>query len=129
MVFTASEVDSSLGWWGFITIWTSPLERLSDLSVRPADEGQEVRKGDVLGEVSGAAASILVAERLSLNFMQRMSGIATATKEMATKVRSEDTLHNAAFARRAWREQKRRMSRNRLAFFDAGCPSSHLGDA
>ena len=32
--------------------------------------------------MKGEARSILVAERIALNFMQRMSGIATATREM-----------------------------------------------
>lgn len=47
-------------------------------------DGARVKKGDVAFEVSGPARSILTAERLVLNCMQRMSGIATAT---ATLVR------------------------------------------
>lgn len=40
-------------------------------------DGQEVRKGDIGLTVSGKAASILTTERLVLNCLQRMSGIAT----------------------------------------------------
>ncbi|HUL62331.1 MAG TPA: carboxylating nicotinate-nucleotide diphosphorylase [Methanocella sp.] len=43
------------------------------------DDGQPVRKGEVIMELSGAADDILRAERLALNFLGRMSGIATLT--------------------------------------------------
>jgi nicotinate-nucleotide pyrophosphorylase (carboxylating) len=42
-------------------------------------DGQKVKYGDVVLTVSGNAHSILLAERLVLNCMQRMSGIATKT--------------------------------------------------
>ena len=42
-------------------------------------DGDQVRRGEEFGRVEGSARSILVAERVALNFMQRMSGIATAT--------------------------------------------------
>jgi nicotinate-nucleotide pyrophosphorylase (carboxylating) len=46
------------------------------------EDGQEVRKGDILMTVEGASGVILTAERTALNFMQRMSGIATQTHKM-----------------------------------------------
>ncbi|KAE8648128.1 nicotinate-nucleotide pyrophosphorylase [carboxylating], chloroplastic [Cucumis sativus] len=46
-------------------------------------DGDYIHKGLQFGKVSGQAQSILVAERVALNFMQRMSGIATLTKAMA----------------------------------------------
>ena len=42
-------------------------------------DGDEFAAGDVLASVSGSARSILTAERIALNFTQRMSGIATLT--------------------------------------------------
>jgi nicotinate-nucleotide pyrophosphorylase (carboxylating) len=42
-------------------------------------DGAIVKKGDIAFVVSGSARSILMAERLVLNLMQRMSGIATTT--------------------------------------------------
>jgi nicotinate-nucleotide pyrophosphorylase (carboxylating) len=45
-------------------------------------DGDEVKKGEVAFEVSGSSLSILRAERLALNFMQRMSGIATHTHRL-----------------------------------------------
>ncbi|KNA13074.1 hypothetical protein SOVF_120100 [Spinacia oleracea] len=46
-------------------------------------DGDHVHKGLRLGKVYGRAHSIVVGERVVLNFMQRMSGIATLTKAMA----------------------------------------------
>lgn len=46
-------------------------------------DGDNVSKGMKFGKVHGRAHSIVVAERVVLNFMQRMSGIATLTKAMA----------------------------------------------
>jgi nicotinate-nucleotide pyrophosphorylase (carboxylating) len=47
------------------------------------EDGSHVKKGDIAFHVSGSSRSILSAERLVLNFMQRMSGIATKTNELA----------------------------------------------
>ena len=44
-------------------------------------DGSPIKVGDIIFEVSGKSISILSAERLALNFMQRMSGIATTTKK------------------------------------------------
>jgi nicotinate-nucleotide pyrophosphorylase (carboxylating) len=55
---------------------------LTDASVtvdRHVGDGDRFAPGDVLASVSGAARSILTAERVALNFTQRMSGIATLT--------------------------------------------------
>lgn len=46
------------------------------------DDGESVQPGQTLGVASGRARSILVAERVALNFMQRMSGVATMTRAM-----------------------------------------------
>lgn len=44
------------------------------------EEGAVARPGDVVARVSGYGPGILVAERTALNFLQRMSGIATLTR-------------------------------------------------
>lgn len=59
-------------------------------------DGDEFASGDVLASVSGAARSILTAERVALNFTQRMSGIATLTAQYVravsgTRARIADT--------------------------------------
>jgi nicotinate-nucleotide pyrophosphorylase (carboxylating) len=55
------------------------------------NDGAEVKYGDIAFEVEGSAHSILVAERLVLNCMQRMSGIATTTNEVADILRGTNT--------------------------------------
>lgn len=46
------------------------------------NDGTFVKRGDVVFYVSGSAISILSSERTVLNFMQRMSGIATSTNRL-----------------------------------------------
>ena len=53
------------------------FEELGAKTVRAAEDGSEVRKGTVVLEVVGPARSVLAGERLALNFIMRMSGIAT----------------------------------------------------
>lgn len=43
-------------------------------------DGQAFRKGDILGEVTGPYTILLQGERLGLNFLQQLSGIATLTR-------------------------------------------------
>ncbi|MBI4306426.1 MAG: carboxylating nicotinate-nucleotide diphosphorylase [Chloroflexi bacterium] len=50
-------------------------------------DGDVVEPGSVLGTVEGKVASILTAERTALNFLQRMSGIATLTGKYVAAVR------------------------------------------
>ena len=45
-------------------------------------DGDEVNKSDLIGTIDAKASAILKAERTALNFLQRMSGIATYTKKM-----------------------------------------------
>ena len=52
-----------------------------------AKDGDKIKKGDVIATVEGNARSILTGERLGLNLMQHMSGIATRTSEAVEKVK------------------------------------------
>jgi nicotinate-nucleotide pyrophosphorylase (carboxylating) len=51
------------------------------------EEGARVLPGRVLAEVSGPARSILSGERVALNFIQRLSGIATLTSQFVEKIK------------------------------------------
>jgi nicotinate-nucleotide pyrophosphorylase (carboxylating) len=53
-------------------------------------EGAAVARGDVLARVEGPLAPILSAERVALNFLQRLSGIATATRALVDAVAGLD---------------------------------------
>ena len=54
-------------------------------------DGDRVKPGDIVLEVRGNVHSILAAERLVLNFMQRLSGIATLTSKMVAKLKGLNT--------------------------------------
>jgi len=49
-------------------------------------DGEEVRVGDIAFEITGNAVNLLSIERLMLNIMQRMSGIATKTNRLQQKI-------------------------------------------
>jgi nicotinate-nucleotide pyrophosphorylase (carboxylating) len=55
------------------------------------EDGTSVVPGDIAFYISGPQQSILKSERLVLNIMQRMSGIATATHEYAEKIKGLNT--------------------------------------
>ena len=50
------------------------------------EEGAAVHKGETIGSVKGLAVDILRAERVALNFLQRMSGIASTTAQYVRRV-------------------------------------------
>jgi nicotinate-nucleotide pyrophosphorylase (carboxylating) len=54
-------------------------------------DGEAIVQGDVVIRVNGPARSILSAERLALNFLQRMSGVATMTRRAAEALRGTPT--------------------------------------
>jgi nicotinate-nucleotide pyrophosphorylase (carboxylating) len=71
-----------------------------EMDVRIHD-GCYIKKGDQVFFVTGKARSLLTAERTALNFLQRMSGIATFTRKMAdelegTRARLLDTRKTTA---------------------------------
>ncbi len=49
-------------------------------------EGTIVEPGEILGHLRGMAGSILTAERVALNFLQRMSGVATLTRKFVEAI-------------------------------------------
>lgn len=49
-------------------------------------DGAHVTGGTKFGTVQGSARALLTAERIALNFLQRMSGIATATAAMVAQL-------------------------------------------
>ena len=58
-----------------------------EVTVTPAcADGAVVKAGSVVAEVAGLARSLISGERVALNFLQRMSGIATLTREFVSRV-------------------------------------------
>ncbi|MCK5433857.1 MAG: carboxylating nicotinate-nucleotide diphosphorylase [Dehalococcoidales bacterium] len=50
-------------------------------------DGAKVKPGDIVADISGKVVSILKAERTALNFLQRLSGIASQTAQYIAKTR------------------------------------------
>jgi nicotinate-nucleotide pyrophosphorylase (carboxylating) len=71
--YVLSQIDENL-------IFTSNIE-----------DGSMVRKGTILGSVKGLTLSLLSAERMVLNFLQRLSGIATSTNMFAERIKGYRT--------------------------------------
>lgn len=107
-------LDEDVGPGDFTTLWTVPAERRAVARivakasgviagaevaaavfrrvdpaleiVVDAPDGTAVEPGDVTMTVRGSARSILTGERTALNFMQRLSGVATVTRRYARAV-------------------------------------------
>lgn len=58
------------------------LDEKTEISFNFKD-GEAVKKGDLLGTVTGDIRVLLSGERVALNYLQRMSGIATYTKQVS----------------------------------------------
>src|SRR5206468_1214058 len=76
LVFVGTHSDAEVFW---AVVSSSGIE----ISHSDADE---VAAGDVIMEVRGLARSILKAERVALNFLQRLCGIATLTREFINAI-------------------------------------------
>lgn len=55
------------------------------------EDGADFKKGDILAEVRGHSIALLKGERISLNFLQRLSGIATTTRKYVLAVKGTKT--------------------------------------
>lgn len=51
------------------------------------NDGEKVKKGDIIAEMSGSTLTLLKGERTALNILQHMSGIATATNKCAELIK------------------------------------------
>jgi nicotinate-nucleotide pyrophosphorylase (carboxylating) len=54
-------------------------------------DGDRIKKGDIIFRVEGSAIGILTSERTALNYMQRLSGIATSTNEYVELIKGTST--------------------------------------
>ncbi len=56
------------------------------------NDGEPVKKGETIMTIEGRSRTLLTGERLALNFIQRMSGIATYTNEIVNKIKGTRTI-------------------------------------
>ena len=71
----------------------SDIARLVFLKVKPTlkveiltPDGERIKAGDIVATITGSVASILKAERVALNFLSRLSGIASETDRYVAQV-------------------------------------------
>ncbi len=86
--FTASLVAREPGLLCGMALFTAAMQ-LTDTTLTIASlhqDGGSFTRGEVLAQVEGPARSILQAERVALNLLQRLSGIATRTAEFVSAV-------------------------------------------
>ena len=50
------------------------------------NDGDEIKKGDILATITGSGKYLLLGERVALNYIQRLSGIATETRKYKDKI-------------------------------------------
>ncbi len=71
-----------------LDVFTRTFEILGDVSfVKHKEEGEEVRPGEVVALIEGDTRVLLTGERVALNFLQRMSGVATLANRAAARLR------------------------------------------
>jgi nicotinate-nucleotide pyrophosphorylase (carboxylating) len=71
--------------WDAVAATFASLDRRT--TVRPiVHDGSDVRPGTLIGTVAGPARALLSGERVALNFLQRLSGIATTTRAFVRAV-------------------------------------------
>ncbi len=57
-------------------------------------DGEKIKKGDIVAEIYGPVKELLKGERTALNFIQRLSGIATETKKMVEKTEGKVKIYD-----------------------------------
>ncbi|MBN2086893.1 carboxylating nicotinate-nucleotide diphosphorylase [Candidatus Peregrinibacteria bacterium] len=62
------------------------LNKLGIVIVKKLKDGSQLKLGSLILKIKGPASKILSSERTLLNLIQRMSGVATATKKMSLKL-------------------------------------------
>ena len=68
----------------FATVMSTTDAKTS--TIFPVEDGASFSAGEILATVTGSARSVLQAERVALNFIQRMSGIATLTAKYVAEI-------------------------------------------
>ncbi len=99
----------------------------ADVSVhRRADEGESVSSGSSMAELQGPFHALLTGERVALNFLQRLSGIATLTRTYADAIsHTKTTLLDTRKTTPGWRTLEKTAVRcggganHRMGLFDA----------
>lgn len=75
-----------------IEVFRRTFELLGDICFTTEyQDGASIKKGDLIGVLEGDAKVVLSGERTALNYLQRMSGIATMTNELVAELEGSKT--------------------------------------
>ncbi|MEG0319545.1 MAG: carboxylating nicotinate-nucleotide diphosphorylase, partial [Niameybacter sp.] len=75
-----------------IDVFKRTFELLGDITFTTQyQDGDSLQKGDLIGILEGDARVVLSGERTALNYLQRMSGIATLTRDMVQELEGSKT--------------------------------------
>lgn len=70
-----------------IDVFKMVFEYLGDVLVETfVDNGSSVKKGDIIAKLSGSTKNMLKGERVALNILQRMSGVASLTNRYVSQI-------------------------------------------
>jgi len=96
-----------IGGLGFAKKTFKTLDKNINFKLKTID-GKKIKKGKVVAEIHGSAKAILKSERVALNFLSLVSGVATQTKKFVDKVKGKSckicctrkTIPNLRFAQK-----------------------------
>lgn len=87
LLSTANLIAKEDGVLAGLFVFKRVFELLGEVNIESFKrDGEEVKKGDIICTLKGKTKNILIGERTALNFIQRMSGIATLTREFVKKL-------------------------------------------
>jgi len=89
-VMVAKEAGVVAGLWVAAMVFRKIDEEV--IFLEKVEEGEKVESGTIIANISGRSASLLKGERVALNLLQRMCGIATITRRFADKLSSTETV-------------------------------------
>ncbi|WP_083461489.1 carboxylating nicotinate-nucleotide diphosphorylase [Cellulosilyticum ruminicola] len=73
-------------------VFKRTFELLGDITVTSTyQDGDEVQKGDIIAVLQGDIRVLLIGERTALNYLQRMSGIASFTNDLVKELKGSKT--------------------------------------
>jgi len=90
-----------------------------------AEDGQQVRAEQVIAHWSGPARATLAAERVALNFLQRLSGVATTTRQFVQAAAGRADIYDTRKTTPGWRDLEKYAVRagggknHRMGLYDA----------
>ena len=92
-ICTVDLISKDFGIIAGLPIFKRVFELLGDVNVEfLKKDGDDIIPNEILARISGKTSNILTGERTALNFLQRLSGVATLTREYVKKLEGTNTM-------------------------------------